>query len=273
MAQEQRTCIEARRRVDFACIALRGNSRRERLFQADELRTLREGPDSYGAGLPFCPAREPRGRDNPLPSDRFSDFVKKMKVFPIILVCVVLVGCGGRNDGTAASSDASDAGTATTQTPGLPPAGTVTPLKPRMEFPPVPVKGLDGQETDAAALVRGRDSIVLFVSLGCESCEDLTALWTRLRGDLPQGLNVIGVANEEPDFAKKYLAEHPFPFPLYCDTGAVFEESFKIRAYPSVVGVLDNGSVAYVGKAVTTEFTPKKAVDLLMDVKQGREGK
>lgn len=273
MSQEQRTCIEALGRVDSACIALRGNSRRERLFQADELRTLREGPDSYGAGLPFCPACGPGAGDNPLPSDRFSDFVKKMKVFPIILVCVVLVGCGNRDEGTAASSGAANAGTAIARAPGLPPPGTVTPLEPRMKFPPVPVKGLDGQATDAAALVQGRDSIVLFISLGCESCEDLTALWTRLQGELPQGLNVIGVANEEPDFAKKYLAEHPFPFPLYCDTGAVFEESFKIRAYPSVVGVLDNGSVAYVGKAVTTEFTPKKAVDLLMKVKQGREGK
>lgn len=189
-----------------------------------------------------------------------------MQALLVILVCVVLVGCGGRDD--AAPAPGATGGAASGQTS----RNTVTPLKPRMAFPPVAVKDLEGRVTDAATLVRGRDSIVLFVSLGCESCEELTALWTRLQGDLPEGANVFALADEDPDYARRYLAEHPFPFPLYCDTEGVFHDRYKMRAYPSVVGVLADGSVAYVGKAVTTEFTPKKAATLLMEVKQGRKG-
>jgi len=266
MVNEQRSCIAGRESVDSACIALRGNSRRERLFKADKLRTLREGPDSSGAGLPFCPEGGVGQRVNRLPIDRFSAFVKNMRTLPLILVCLVLVGCGGGNDAGTATGRASGAASGVTS------RNTVTPLKPRMEFPPVAVKDLQDQETDAATLVRGRDSIVLFVSLGCESCEELTALWTRLQGEIPAGMNVFGLADEEPDYARKYLAEHPFPFPLYCDTKGVFHDRYKMRAYPSVVGVLSDGSVAYVGKAVTTEFTPEKALNLLAEVKQARSG-
>ena len=119
-------------------------------------------------------------------------------------------------------------------------------------------------------LLGGRESIVLFVDPDCEACDAFLAVWKVRKHELPASLNVFGITHEDPDSARDYARNSGFPFPLYCDDRGIFAEEYSIRVTPSAVGTYADGGVAYVGKHVTPEFTPRKAVELLEQVKRGR---
>jgi len=151
------------------------------------------------------------------------------------------------------------------------PARTTGLLKPRMAFPSVELLTLDGDPVDSASLVASSDAIVFFVSLGCQSCEELISVWRPLLHQIPEDVHIFAVADEEPVFARRFVETNDFPFPLYCDEKGVFFTDYEVKGYPTVVGVTAGGSIAYVGRAVTPVFTPEKALQLLKDVKTSRE--
>ena len=146
-------------------------------------------------------------------------------------------------------------------------------LKPRMVFPDIEVTTQEGIEVSTADLIYGRDTIVIFVQIGCGACSDVMEVWSKHKDQIPAGLNVIAFAEDEPEYVKQYAEETNFPFPLYCDEWMLFSMDYNMGVYPSMIGVRDNGVIAYVGKPVTPEFTPEKAWNLLNQVKQGREGR
>jgi peroxiredoxin len=152
---------------------------------------------------------------------------------------------------------------------GAPPASGS--LKPSMTFPSVDVFTVDGETVNTTSLIQGHDSIVIFVSLGCESCEELIGTWKSMIDQISDDLSVFALVQDEPEFAKQFVEEEDFPFPLYCEDKGIFARDYKIRVFPSVVGTTADGSVAFVGKAVTPSFTPAKAMDLLEKVKKARE--
>ena len=143
------------------------------------------------------------------------------------------------------------------------------PLGPRMAFPSVELRTLDGDPVDSASLVASRDAIIFFVSLGCQSCEALLEVWRPLLHEIPEDVDIFAVADEDPVFAREFVKKHDFPIPLYCDEKAVFSTDYEVRGFPTVVGTIKGGSIAYVGRAVTPVFTPEKALQLLKDVKTG----
>jgi len=148
---------------------------------------------------------------------------------------------------------------------------TSGPLEPSMMFPSVDVFTVDGETVNTTALTQGHDSIVIFVSLGCESCEELISTWKSMIDQIPDDLSVFALAEDEPEFAKQFVEEEDFPFPLYCEDKGIFARDYKIGVFPSVVGTTADGTVAFVGKMVTPEFTPARAMDLLEKVKKARE--
>ena len=94
-----------------------------------------------------------------------------------------------------------------------------------------------------------------------------------LRVVLPSGFNVIGIVRDAPEYTADWVENTGFPFPAYCDVPNVFADRYVIRVTPSVVGTYPDGVVAFVGKAVTPEFTPAKAIALLANMEKGREAR
>lgn len=136
-------------------------------------------------------------------------------------------------------------------------------LYPGKPFPAIEVLDLDERTVNAASLVLGRPSLVLFVDPDCEACREFMDVWIPQAGELPPGLNVVGITKVDAQYAKQYKEDSGFPFPLYSDEAGLFARDYRIKVYPTVVGTYPDGGVAFVGKAVTPEFTPKKAAGLL----------
>ena len=146
------------------------------------------------------------------------------------------------------------------------------PLELRMSFPSVDLVSVDGRAVNTKTLIQDRETIVFFVSLSCQSCEELIQTWTELTEDIPAGLNLFAVTDEEAEFAGDFLQENPFPFPLYCDEKDTFGTRHQVNVFPTVVGTTSEGKIAFLGKAVTPLFTPKKAMSMFEEVKGAREG-
>ena len=100
--------------------------------------------------------------------------------------------------------------------------------------------------------------------------------------DLANGLptfTTVGLPDasirESRDRVKAAMVNSGFPFPLYSDEEGIFARDYRIKIYPTVVGTYPDGAVAFLGKAVTPEFTPKKAAALLSEAiaaRKQREG-
>jgi peroxiredoxin len=196
----------------------------------------------------------------------------------LLLACLavgVLNGCGNRNpadntQGTAAKpAGASSAETARDTAAAV--AETPHSLEPRMPFPDVGLVTLDGEKTSTRALLDHHDSLVIFIRIGCESCEEVMAIWKNLMDTVPPEMNIIAVTWDEPKIAADYVKKTGFPFPLYCDERGIFDHGYKMGVYPSMIGVPEDGRIAYIGRPVTGEFTPVKAWKMLMDVKEKRK--
>ena len=149
-------------------------------------------------------------------------------------------------------------------------------LYPGKPFPSIEVLDLEERSINTASLIAGRPSLVLFVDPDCEACREFMAVWIPRVGELPPGLNVVGITKVDAQYAKQYKADSGFPFPLYSDASGIFARDYRIKVYPTVVGTYPDGGVAFVGKAVTTEFTPEKAASLLgqaLAARAKREGR
>lgn len=186
----------------------------------------------------------------------------------LVLGSAVLGGCGG-GSGKAANSVNETAAQASPESSSAAPDSTER-LRTRMQFPAVPVVALDGTKTDTGTLIRGKDSLVIFIQIGCEACEEVMGVWKKIANTVPPGLNVIAVTADEPDYAGDFVKQTGFPFPLYCDENGIFDKEYKVGVFPTMVGVPDDGRIAYIGKPVTKEFTPVEAYRMLMSIKEKR---
>jgi len=192
----------------------------------------------------------------------------------LILSFLCLFGCGKGKD----SSQSSEAPANSPAPDSAVSASTDTlhsRLYPGKPFPAVQVLDLQENKVSAASLVAGRPSLVLFIDPDCESCREFLAVWDKHANELPAGLNVVGITKVDPQYAKQYKEDSGFPFPLYSDEEGIFARDYRIKIYPTVVGTYPDGAVAFLGKAVTPEFTPKKAAALLSEAiaaRKQREG-
>jgi len=197
-------------------------------------RTPREGPDSLGTGLPFYRA-----------------FFR----LSLLLLIAAVPGCSEKAPRTETAAGE----------PARP-----TSLQAGGVFPSVTLLTLEGEAVTTTDLAGDGDAVVMFVSLGCETCEALLGVWNRERDRIPPEVRVFAITEEEPAFAKAFAEKNAFPFPLYCDDRGIFATEYKVAIFPSVVGV-SSGKVAFIGKPVTPDFTPDKAVGAITAVRQARE--
>jgi peroxiredoxin len=150
--------------------------------------------------------------------------------------------------------------------------GTAGALQIRMQFPYVELMSVEGDPVNTKALMRDRESLVFFVSLSCEACEELIQTWMDLKDEIPPDLNLFAVTDEEVEFARDFLQQNPFPFPLYCDVKNTFGDRYEVDVFPTVVGTSAEGRIAFLGKAVTPLFTPEKAMAMFGETTGARDG-
>jgi peroxiredoxin len=190
-----------------------------------------------------------------------------MRIHPGVLFCLVLAAAGPAATGCqrGGSREAPRAGTPDTTT------ASSSRIRAGYPFPDVTVLTVNGDSVRVLDLVGGHEALVFFIAVGCETCEEFLTAWTAKADSVPPGLTVIGIAEEEPAFAKRYAEQKNLPFPLYCDERGLFANKYGIEGYPSVAALYTDGKVAFMGKGINTLFTPAKATELLEQVKRQRE--
>ena len=174
-----------------------------------------------------------------------------------LVLAVALSACGGGGSGRSPATRAA----------GGSPAG---PLERGEPFPDVQVTGLDSVRVGTASLVRGHETLVLFISTACETCAEMLATWRTRAAEMPPEVKVVLIVDEEVDYAAKYVERSRIPFPLYCDTRSVFSERHKMDIYPTAVGVRADGTIAYVQRGVSQLFTPERAIQILRRMGQAK---
>ncbi len=168
------------------------------------------------------------------------------------LLALSLAACGGERN----SSKTAGAG-------GLSPESPPQEIHAKLEFPNFYVYDLDSTEVQTSSLLAGHESLVLYVSTGCEVCHETIEAWKSMLSDIPSGVKVFAIVNDDVDFARKWVKTIEFPFPLYVDTRGVIIDKYGVEMYPTVFGVGSDGRVIYVRRGVSNIFTPARAVMLL----------
>jgi peroxiredoxin len=169
---------------------------------------------------------------------------------PFALLAIVLAACSGGDTSQNAPPRAANQ---------APPA----PLERNQPFPDVTLTGLDSVKVNTVDLVRGHETIVLFISTACETCSELMTIWDRRARVIPAEVKVVLIVDEDVDYAAKYAAKSGIRFPLYCDTRSVFARQHKMEIYPTAVMVRPDGTMSFVRRGVTPLFTPDRAIMVL----------
>ncbi len=166
------------------------------------------------------------------------------------LLAIALVACGGGGESKSTPPRAANP---------PPPA----PLERNQPFPDVTVTGLDSVKVSTADLVKGHETIVLFISTACETCADLLKVWNRRSNVIPEDIKVVLIVDEDVDYAANYAMKSGIRLPLYCDTRSVFARQHKMEIYPTAVMVRPDGTMSFVRRGVTPLFTPDRAIMML----------
>lgn len=140
--------------------------------------------------------------------------------------------------------------------------GEASYLRPGDALPDVPVVGLDGTQTGLAALSRDQDMIILFISTDCEPCTKAVESWNKEWSGSGPPL-VIGLCDNDVEYARVYANKTGFRFPLFCDSAHVLSEQHALDVFPSVIGVRQGGIVAYIQHGIGEGFTLDDAVESL----------
>ena len=146
-------------------------------------------------------------------------------------------------------------------------------MRPEMEcklvegdiFPSVELTGLDGAPVNTESIISGKKSIMLFLSISCHPCTEAIDSWKEYENNLPPDLEVLGICCSDPEYAEVYKKKTGFPFPVYCDTEHRFPGDFGIRAFPSMIGLDENGRIVFVRIGWSEDFSPPEVLELMAD--------
>ena len=144
-------------------------------------------------------------------------------------------------------------------------SGESTKIRKGQYLPEIALVALDGSPVATSALAIDGDKIILFVSVSCDPCTEMTKAWYPYSKDLPEGVRIIGICQDPLDYARIYVQRTGFPFPLYCDTNKIFDEEYDMNIYPSVIGAYAGGQIAFVIHGMGEDVTPIMAMKLLKE--------
>ncbi|MEZ5360687.1 MAG: redoxin domain-containing protein [Candidatus Zixiibacteriota bacterium] len=136
-------------------------------------------------------------------------------------------------------------------------------LRKGMQPPAVELTDLDGNVVSLRDIVAGKNTVILLLSIGCDPCTDAVERWRDFKDDLPPDLHVIGINNGDCTGVSEYIAETKMPYPVYCDADHSLPLNYDMNQFPSIMGISQNGTIAFLGPGVFAGFTPQDAMELI----------
>ncbi len=106
------------------------------------------------------------------------------------------------------------------------------------------MKTLDGATQSLAAL-RGRVVVLNFWATWCGPCREEMVLVERLRDELKsQGVEILGVTDEQPEAARRWLADRKRSLPTLIDAERTLFRHYAIESIPVLIIIRRDGKVS-----------------------------
>lgn len=110
---------------------------------------------------------------------------------------------------------------------------------------------LDGKPIQLSQF-RGKAVVLYFFASWCPACKVTSPSIDRFAASHPEVV-VVGIAAEDAQDAKIFLAEQPRTFPVVAETPAM-DAAYRVRALPTTVVVDAGGQVAWRRQGVVLPF-------------------
>lgn len=140
-------------------------------------------------------------------------------------------------------------------------AGEGSALRIGQQLPSVAIVGAEEVTSDVTSFSKDSDCIIVFLSITCEPCTKSVQAFGE--GARSGDIRVVGICEDDVEYAKVYAQKNAIPFPVFSDTGSVFFEQYGVNVFPTVVGVSRGGEIAFVRHGADTGFDFGDAVKLL----------
>jgi thiol-disulfide isomerase/thioredoxin len=92
--------------------------------------------------------------------------------------------------------------------------------------------------------LRGKVVVVNFWATWCPPCRKEMPDLDALAHEFPSDLVILGLTDEEPAIARKYLAEHPYRYPILLDAAGKVKKAFGVDAIPKSFFYTREGKIA-----------------------------
>ncbi len=142
-------------------------------------------------------------------------------------------------------------------------AGESSALRPGQQLPSVTIVGTEGVTTDILSFSRDADLFIVFLSISCEPCTESVRAFGE--GTRNGEIRVVGVCEDDVEYANVYAEKNAIPFSVFSDTGSIFFEQYGVNVFPTVVGVHRGGEIAFVRHGADSGFGYDEAVKLLQN--------
>ncbi|MEZ4383172.1 MAG: redoxin domain-containing protein [Nannocystaceae bacterium] len=170
----------------------------------------------------------------------------------LLFAAPLVLACGDRSGGTAASADTQDRARA-------------APTDAASVAPPFTGKDLQGEDFDLAAL-RGKVVLLNVWASWCEPCkEELPTLADLYRERGHEGLVVVGVSIDAPrseGMVRALVREHRVPYPIVLDTQSTIVPKLKVSGYPTTVLIGRDGALRWRRDGLIERDDPELALAL-----------
>ncbi|HVU52246.1 MAG TPA: TlpA disulfide reductase family protein [Polyangia bacterium] len=137
------------------------------------------------------------------------------------------------------------------------------PVRRGAQAPDFAVARVDGQPgTVALGSMKGQAVVLDFWATYCPPCRQMMPVLDELHREWAgKGVSFVGVDSEDidPQMLRDFLVEHPIPYPIVADDGAL-GASYKVRALPTLVVIGKDGTVRDSFVGFTLKSTLERAL-------------
>ncbi len=111
-------------------------------------------------------------------------------------------------------------------------------------------------------LIAGRKAVLIFLTTTCTPCVDLAAEWRAVFPHHGSEYELVGVCAEPAVVLDRFASQWGLSFPLLVDPDTRFAREYRIEASPTMLGIGDDGVIAFA-EVGYTKADGEKMRDLL----------